>query len=116
MSRTISEYDDYNAGDSISFTFNIHSDDIEDLTGVDAEWWLLPERMNEEEWDSEAILTHEDSGVSIDVDVDGMSVTLSIERETTQGMGANDYYQVLRLNGWSQGRETYSGRFPIQRP
>lgn len=116
MAGTIDPPEDYTAGESLVFPFDITKPDgsAKDLTGATAEWLLLP---SEDSDDADALLTDSDTGVSLSFDsprTDG-EITLTIARGETDGWGDNVYHHELRIDGDSQGRQIWDGNFPINK-
>lgn len=118
MTHDIDLDEHYVSGDSLTIIHSVVSDDIEDLTGVSARWWLLDDRPTEPRTDSEldaaAILSDGDAGVTVRVEADASEIVVEFDEGAT-GERAGYFYQILRAEG-DQGRNTWSGDFRIANP
>jgi hypothetical protein len=118
MSNEIDLNKHHVAGDSLTIIHTVVSDDIVDLTGVSARWWLLEnepaEPRTDAELDGDAILSDADSGVSVQVNEADSEIVVEFDEGAT-GDQAGYFYQVLRAEG-TQGRNTWGGDFLIRSP
>jgi hypothetical protein len=118
MSNEIDFNKHHVAGDSLSVIYSVVSDDIVDLTGVSARWWLLEseptEGRTDAELDADALLSDADAGVSVNVNEAASEIVVEFDEGAT-GDQAGYFYQVLRADG-TQGRNTWGGDFLIRSP
>jgi hypothetical protein len=118
MAHEIDFEEDHVAGDTLTIRYTVVSDDLEDLTGLSARWWLLETRPAEPrtnaELDADALLSDADTGISVRVEEATSEIIVEFAEGAT-GDTPGYLYQVLRAEGF-QGRNTWGGDFLIRNP
>lgn len=115
MTYDIQPPESYDAGESLTQEFTIEQPDgsAKDISGATVTWELVPDEGDDS---GEAILDDGDSGVSVTI-VDGPNgrVDVAIGQDLTTDRGGQRDWQRLTVDDTGDGKQIWSGPFPIGR-
>jgi hypothetical protein len=114
MTHEIERNEHYVGGESVVWEYTIVNEDevVRDITGATVEWYLLNRRGED---NSEAVLSHDDSGVSASVQAGTQGyVEVEIQSGVTDELAGDLYWQRLIVTEVNGRRQIWNGPFPIQ--